>query len=198
VSAVIATFQPFDQEGFRALVQSLVEARVLVQWSGDGQPFVGARNGRPGSILSLDVQRIRDLGFENVVRVYDPITDAVAITYQKHVVYEILFSLSSFEFNIPGFSSLTALLLKFRRDTVSDQLTPLAMAYALHHPINTFEDRADNRPIYRSETTVEFNGLVTETDDTDTGGYINQINGGPAAGFNAPGVPIINPAILPE
>lgn len=186
-------FAPFDKQAFRDLVAGLVDPGTIgVWWAGDPQKFPGPQRGKPGEYLEMDVLGVRDLGYEDVKTVYDPVADANSITYTKHVVYIINFTIKSFSFEVPAYNRLVALLLKFRRATTSDLMETFnpPLAYALHHPITIPDEVADNRPIYAASVNVEFNSLVTESDDSDTGGYITSINDGPPTGPGAPGTPI--------
>ena len=187
----LTIFKDFPKDAFRDLVKSLVVPETIgVWWEGDPQRFPGPLRGKPGEYLEMDITDIRDLGFEDKKSTYDPVSDARSIVYTKHVVYTVNFTLRSFSFDTPAFNRLVSLILKFKRNTTSDQLQAFdpPLAYALHHTaIASRGEAADNREIYVASVDMEFNGLVTESDDSDDGGYIDQINGGPATGPGAPG-----------
>jgi hypothetical protein len=175
----------FPRDQFRDIIASL-HPTSPVQWVGDPRVFPGPKNGKPGELLELHVARIRNLGWEDTTRTYDSVLDCQSVLYTGHQVVIVTFRLDSFSFETPAYDTLSRVILKLRRQNTLDALAAIGVAYAKKNDIVPLDLVADNRPIYSAACDVEFNFLVSETDEQDTGTIVETVNGNNVVPDNPP------------
>jgi hypothetical protein len=155
-------------------------------WAGDPEPFPGPVNGLPSNIIEMNVDSVRTLGTEDVLKQYDPVSDALQITYSSNCIYMVSFKLTSYSYDFPAYDQLRKLCLRLRRQENLDALNAINMGYCQHFDIIDLEVIADQRELYCATVDVEFSGITSETDVTASGGVIATIGGwsGPVGATN--------------
>lgn len=174
-------FQEFPRDDFKALVQSLVGIHPVI-WAGEKEPFTGPKNGRPGSVLKLDVMGVQKLGVEDVIQTWVPSANGGQGANQIEVggqrVYTIEFRVNSFDFNIPGYDPLEDLRIKFRFASTLATLKSLGLSFIDAGDVVPVNVIADNREEFSAVCEMQFGFAPKQTVTDDSGGIIEQVNGG--------------------
>lgn len=173
------TFTAFPREEFRALVESLLD-KIPVIWEGTPQKFIGPRNGKPGTLLKLDVKRVQSLGRGSVRKTWNPSAAGGQGANQVEVggqrVYYLLFRVESFSFDVPGYDPLEDLKLKFRFASTLAQLQAMNVAYVGSGDVVPVDYNTDNRPEFAAVCEFKFSFAVTQSVTDDQGGIIEHVN----------------------
>jgi hypothetical protein len=188
MAVVLYSFNTFDREGFRVLMQSIYPNGPVI-WAGDPEPFPGPHMGKPANQITMNVERVQTLGTEDVWKNYDAATDSNEIVYSNACVYNISFRLISYSTDFPAYDQLRQFCVRLRRQSVLLGLNQLDLGYARHDSIIDLPVTADQRELYAAIVEVQFNGLTLESDESSGGGVIETINGwsGPVGGSGSTG-----------
>lgn len=176
-----SVFTPFPREEFRTLVESLLDD-IPVIWDGCPVPFVGPRNGRPGTILSLDVKRVKKIGKDRVRKTWNPQAAGGQGAFQLESggqrLYFMLFKVKSFSFDVPGYDPLEDLRLKFRCPSTLAVLQSMNVAFVDAGDVIPIDFNTDNRPEFAAVCEFQFAFAASQAVTDDPGGVIETVNGG--------------------